>query len=96
MRQNNSNTSADITGRNLDSKIAKFDDVINGEKTIRVPLRHFCNLGKTDYPVKINFKITCTLETKIKELFETKKNPGTVGSPDAKSIFTNAPYIQFE
>lgn len=83
-RLNNSDTPADITDGNIDNRITKFVDVINNEKVCRIPLRYFCNLGKINYPVKINLKITCLLETDIKNLFELKKKSAVVGTPDAK------------
>ena len=95
-RLNNSDTPADITDDNIDNRITKFVDVINNEKVYRIPLRYFCNLGKIDYPVKINLKITCLLETNIKNLFELKKKSAVAGTPDAKIIFANAPHIQYK
>ena len=85
-----------MTGDNIDSRITKFVDVINNEKVYRIPLRYFCNLGKIDYPVKINLKITCLLETNIKNLSELKKKSAVAGTPDAKIIFANAPHIQYK
>ena len=32
----------------------------------------------------------------MKKLFESKKRVTTIGAPDAKSIFTKAPFIQYE
>ena len=90
-RLNNSDTPGDITDANIDNRITKFVDAVNNEKVYRIPLRYFCNLGKINYPVKINLKITCLLET---DIFELKKKSAVVGTPDAKIIFTNAPHIQ--
>ena len=39
----------------------------------RIPLKYFCDLGKINFPTKIDLKIKCTLETEMKKLFETKK-----------------------
>ena len=38
----------------------------------------------------------CHLETDIKKLFESKKKVTAIGAPDAKIIFTKAPFIQYE
>ena len=91
--QNNSNTSADITDDNINNRTAKFADVINNEKVYRNPLKYFCDLGKINYPVKINFNKTCLLERDMETLFESKKKSAVTGTPDAKIIFTNAPYM---
>ena len=58
-RANNSNTPADITDDNIDKRIRKFVDVINKDNIYRIPLSYFCDLGKINYPVKIDFKINC-------------------------------------
>ena len=63
-RLNNSNTQANITNDNIHNRIAKFTEVINNEKVCRIPLRYLCDLGKINYPVKTNTKITCSLEQK--------------------------------
>lgn len=73
-RLNNGNTPADITDDNIDDRIAKFPDVINGEKVYRILFRYFFDLGKINYPIKINFKITSSLKIEIKRLLNQKKN----------------------
>lgn len=45
-RANNSNKPADRTDENLNDRIDKFEEVINGEKNYRIPWRYFCDLGK--------------------------------------------------
>ena len=42
-----SNTAADITDYNLTDRIGKFAGVINAERICRVPLRYFCDIGRT-------------------------------------------------
>ena len=64
---NNSNTPAGITTDKINDRIAKFADVINKEKVYRITLRHFCDLEKINYLVKMNFKITCSFETEMKK-----------------------------
>ena len=95
-RANNSNTPVDITDEYLNDRTGKFTDVINSEKVYKIPLRYFCNLRKINYPVKINFKIKCNLETETTKLFESKKTVAPITTPDAKIIFTEMPYIRYE
>ena len=51
---------------------------------------------KINFPLKIDFRIKCHLETDMKKLFESKKRVTTIGVPDVKIIFTKAPFIQYE
>ena len=52
--------------------------------------------GKINFPLKIDFKIRCHLETEMKKLFESQKKETAIGVPDAEIIFTKAPFIQYE
>ena len=40
--------------------------------------------------------VKCHLETHLEKLFESKRNVRTIGVPDAKIIFTKAPFLQYE
>ena len=91
-----SNTAADITDDNLDDRIDKFQDQIKSEFICRIPLQYFSDIGKTNFPLKIDFKIKCHFETEMKKLFESKKKVTAIGMPDSKIIFTKAPFIQYE
>ena len=65
----------------------------------RVPLRYFCNIGKINFPTKIDYRIKIFLETNMSKLFESKKllAPGVaIPSADAQIIFTKAPFLQYE
>ena len=93
---NNSNTPAHRTDDNIDDRIAKFADIINNEKVYGISVRYFCDLETISYPVKINFKVKCSLETKMKKLFKLKTKSTLAGTPDVKIIFTNVPYMQYE
>ena len=53
-------------------------------------------MGKINYPVKINFKIKYNLETEISKLSESRKKVVAITAPDAKIIFTDSPYMQYE
>ena len=54
------------------------------------------DIGKINFPLKINFTIRCHLETDMKRLFESKKKVNAIGAPDAKIVFTKAPFVQYE
>ena len=58
-----------------------------------VPLRYFTDIGKINFPLKIDFKIKCHQETDMKKLFELKKKVTAIDAPDAKIIFTSYLYI---
>ena len=56
-------------------------------------------VGKINFPVKKDFTITCHLEIEMKKFFESKKVLASIASiptPDAKMIFTEAPFVQYE
>lgn len=76
----------------MNDRVGKFADVINGENFYRIHLR-FLDLGKINYPVKMNFKIKCNLETEITKLFESRKKDAAITTPGAKVIFTELPYM---
>ena len=92
----NSTTPADITYLNIELRIKDFQDILKSEHVYRVPLRYFCDIEKINFPLKIDFKIKCHRETDIKKLFEWKKKVNAISTPDAKIIFTKAPFLQYE
>ena len=53
----NSNTAADIPDETFMDTIGKFADVINTKNVYRVLFRYICDIGKINFPLKINFKI---------------------------------------
>ena len=58
-----------------------------------------CDIGKINFPTKIDYRIKLFLETNMNKLFESRKLLGvsaTIPSADAKIIFTKAPFIQYE
>ena len=89
----------DAKDLNSDERITKFQNQLKNEYVYRVPLRYFIDLGKINFPLKIDFRIKRHLETDLKKLFKLRKvlaaAPG-LPSPDAKIIFTKAPFIQYE
>ena len=90
------NTAVDITDDNLSDRIDKFQDQIKSELIYRIPLRYFSDIGKVNFPFKIDSDIKCHLETKMKKLFESKKRVTPIGAPDPKTFFTKASFIQYE
>ena len=69
----NSTTAADVTDGNLDYRITLFQNQLKDEFVYRIPLKHFTDIGKINFPQKIDFKIKCHLETDMKKLSECKK-----------------------
>ena len=84
---------------NIKKRIANFQNLLKNERIYRVPLRYFCDIGKINFPTKIDHRIKLFLETNMNKLFESKKllAPGVaIPSADAQIIFTKAPFIQYE
>ena len=84
---------------NVDDCIVKFKNLLKNEHVYRIPLRYFTDLGKINFPTKIDYRIKLHLEKDMKKLFESRKVLATgsaIPAPDAKIIFDKAPYIQYE
>ena len=60
---------------NIDDRISKFQSQLKDEYVYRIPQKYILDIGKIDFPVKIDFRIKCHLETDMKKLFESKKSP---------------------
>ena len=95
-RTHNSTTLNGIKYLSINKRIIKFENQPKNEFVYRIPLRYFTHLGKINFPLKIDFRIKCHLETDKKKLFESKKKVATIGSPDVKIIFTKPPFRQYE
>ena len=65
------NNSKDL---NINDRISKFQNQLKDEYVYKIPIRYFTDLGKINFPVKIDFRIKCHLETEMKMLFESKKS----------------------
>ena len=77
----------------------KFKDQLKDEYAYRIPLKYFTYLQKINFPLKMDFRIKCHLKKEIKILFESRSVLATnsaLPSPDAKVIFTKAPFIKYE
>ena len=84
---------------NIDDRITKFQNILKTEHVYRLPLRYFTDLGKINFPTKIDYQIKLHLETEMKKLFESRKvlASGTaIPAPGAKIMFTEAPFIQYD
>ena len=76
-----------------------FQEQLKNEKVYRIPLRYFSDIGKINFPTKIDYRIKLFLETNMDKLFESRKvlaANSTIPDVDAEIIFTRAPFIQYE
>ena len=84
---------------NIDDGISLFQEQLKNEYVYRIPLRYFSDIGKINFPTKIDYRIKLFLETNMERLFESRKALATnakIPSVDAEIIFTRAPFIQCE
>ena len=58
---------------NINDRITKFQNITKNEHVYRIPMRYFTDLGKINFPTKINYRIKLYLETEMKKLFESRK-----------------------
>ena len=64
-----------------------------------MPLRYFIDLGKINFPTKIDYRIKLHLETEMKKSFKSRKvlaSGAAIPTPDTKTIFEKTPFIQYE
>ena len=54
---------------NIDHRISKFKEMLKNEHVYGVPRRYFTDLGKINFPTKIDYRIKLHLETEMKKLF---------------------------
>ena len=85
---------------NIDKRIELFSDQLQDEFIYRIPLKYFSDIGKIDFPTKIDYRIKLFLETSINKLFESRKvyaaTVKTIPDPDVEILFTRAPFVQYE
>ena len=62
---------------NIDERISLFKNQLKKEFVYRIPLRFFSDIGKINFPTKIDFRIKLCLETKIERLLESRKSLAT-------------------
>ena len=77
-----------VTDLNIQERITKFHDILSDEHVYRVSLKYFTDIGKINFPVKIDFKFKLHLETEMQKLFESRKVITGVATvdPDRKII----------
>ena len=85
---------------NIDDRITLFQDQIADEYVFRIPLRYLSDIGKINFPTKIDYRIKLFLETDMNKLFESRKvlasTTTAAPSADAEIIFTRASFVQYE
>ena len=85
---------------NRDDIINLFHDQLADEFVYRIPLRYYSDIGKINFPAKIDYRIKLFLETNMNKLFESRtflaSSVTTPPRPDAEITFTKAPFIQYE
>ena len=85
---------------NIDRRIELFHDQLEDEFVYQIPLRYFSDIGKINFPTKIDYRIKLFLETNMSRLFESRKvlasTTTTTPEPDVAILFTKAPFIQYE
>ena len=63
---------------NIDNRVKKFKKQLKNECVYKISLRYFTNIGKINFPTKIDYRIKLFLETDMKRLFESQKLLATV------------------
>ena len=85
---------------NIDDSIDLFHNQLADEFVCRIPLRYFSDIGKINFPTKIDYRIKLFLKTDMTRLFQSRKvlaaSTTSAPAPDAEILFTRAPFIQYE
>ena len=84
---------------NIDDRIDLFHDQLEDEFVYIIPLRYFSDIGKINFPTKIDYRIKFFLETDMNKVFEFRKFLSAIADiPElgAEIIFTRAPFIQYK
>ena len=68
-RRSHNNDNATLrTDANIEDRDDNFSVQLDSKYVYSIPLKYFCDLGKINFPTKIDLKIRCTLETEIKKI----------------------------
>ena len=84
---------------NIDERIPLFKNQLKNEFIYRIPLRYISDIGKINFPTKIDYRIKLFLESNMGKLFESRKPlaaNAAIPEPDGQIIFTKAPFVQYE
>ena len=96
-RLNDTNTDADRTDKNLGSRITDFHDQLGKNFFYRIPLKFFTDLGLVNFTHSSDTKFIFTLESNLNKLLEDNKKVTSIPrNPNAKIIFHDHPYIQYQ
>ena len=95
-RSHNNDDATKRTDDNSEDQKDKFAVQIDSKYVYSIPLKYFYDLGNINFPTKIDLKIPCTLETKIKKIIWIEKKVTIIGAPDAQIVFLKAPLLQYE
>ena len=79
---------------NFRDREAKFRNQLKDKYAYRIPLKYICDIGKINFPTKIDMEIRLTLETDMKKLFESDKN--RMGNPKTGQLATCTDPNDFE
>ena len=93
-RSQNNENEAFRTDANIEDGEDKFSNQIDSKYVYRIPLKYLCDLGKINFPTKIDLKICCMLQTNMKQLFECGKKANAIVAQGAQIVFVRAPYLQ--
>ena len=61
------------TDLNIEDSIELFQEQLKNEHAYRVPLRYFSDIGKINFPTKIDYRIKLFLETKTENCLSQEK-----------------------
>ena len=85
---------------NIDKRIELFHEQLEDEFVYRIPLRYFSDIGKINFPTKIDYRIKLFWETNMSRLFESRKvlasTTTAAQEPDVAILLTRVPFIQYE
>ena len=96
-RLSDTNTDADRTDKNLGSRITDFRDQLGKNFFYRIPLKFFTDLGLVNFTHSSDTKFIFTLESNLNKLLEDNKKVTSIPrNPNAKIIFHDHPYIQYQ
>ena len=76
-----------------------FKNQLKNEFVYRIPLRYFSDIGKINFPTKIDYRIKFFFRKNMDKLFESRKvlaANAAIPEVDVEIIFTRAPFIQYE
>ena len=79
---------------NFRDREAKFRNQLEDKYVYRIPLKYICDIGKINFPTKIDMKIRLTLKTDMKKLFESNKN--LMGNPKTGKSATSTDSYDYE